>query len=385
MSGGGSSAPAQPATTTQIQDIPAWEQGYVTDLLGQAETVAAQPYQQFPGQQVAGFTNDQNQAFSNIEGMNGAIQPTQNAALSQAAQGANSVNNIYGAGSGDINAASSYNPLAAVAPYLGAATQYNSASAAQPWLNQAAGYQSASANTATPQGIQSYLSPYTNDVVNGIQNEANLNWNQNIMPGVNNEFVGSGQYGSGRNAQVLGQDAGNFQTGLSSNIANALESGYTTAGNQAATQANLLSGLGNSSLTGANDASNAQGAQVSNLLNQANAAGTATQQQAGNLLGQGNALGNLASTQGSQQLNAATNLQNLANSQNSNALTNKQLDSSSSSLIRLILTRHYKTGKIRLIILHNRQNTLIKLFVAFLLLLPPHHLRKLHRLILYLH
>ena len=49
MACGGSSAPAAPSTTTTIQDIPAWEQGYVTNLLGQAQTEAAQPYQQFPG------------------------------------------------------------------------------------------------------------------------------------------------------------------------------------------------------------------------------------------------------------------------------------------------------------------------------------------------
>lgn len=324
MSGGGSSAPAQPATTTQIQDIPAWEQGYVTDLLGQAETVAAQPYQQFPGQQVAGFTGDQNQAFSNIENAGNTNQANQAAALGQATQGANSANNIYGAGAGDINAASSYNPLAAVAPYLGAASQYNSAAAAQPGLNAAAGYTAASANAASPQGIQSYMSPYTNDVVNGIQNEANLNWNQNIMPGVNNEFVGSGQYGSGRNAQVLGEAAGNFQTGLSSNISNALQSGYTTAGNQAATEAGILGNAANTSITGANAASNAQGAQVSNLLNQANAAGTSTQQQAGNLLGQGTALGNLAATQGNEQLAAGSTLNNLGAQDASTNLTQNQ-------------------------------------------------------------
>lgn len=324
MSGGGSSAPAQPSTTTQIQDIPAWEQGYVTDLLGKAEAVAAQPYQQFPGQQVAGFTPDQTQAFSNIENMQNTYQPTQNAALNSSMNGAATAGDIYGAGAGDINAATGYNPLAAVAPYLGAASQYNSATAAQPWLNQAAGYQSAAANAATPQGIQSYMSPYTSDVVNGIQNEANQNWNQNIMPGVNDKFVGSGQYGSGRNAQVLGQAAGNFQTGLSANVANALESGYNTAGTQAANQAGILSGLGNQSLTGANDASSAQGTQISNLLNQANAAGTSTQQQAGNLLNAGQQLGNLAATQGTEQLAAGANLQNLATGQQNNALTNAQ-------------------------------------------------------------
>jgi hypothetical protein len=306
---GGSSAPAQPSTTTQIQDIPAWEQSYVTDLLGQAQTEAAQPYQQFPGPQIAGFTDDQNQSFSNVEGQTATNQANQAAALGQVGAGTNTANNIYGSGAGDINAATSYNPLNAVAPYLGAASQYNSAAAAQPGLNQSAAYNAASAGAASPLGISQYMSPYTNSVVGGIQNEANENWNQNIMPGVNNEFIGAGQgVGSGRNAQVLGQAAGNFQTGLSANVANALQSGYTTAGNQAATEAGILGQSANTALSGANSAANAQTGQITNLLNQANTAGTGTQQEAANLNTAGVNLGNLASTQASQQLNAGTAL-----------------------------------------------------------------------------
>lgn len=323
MSGGGS-APAQPSTTTQVQDIPAWEQGYVTDLLGRAQAISNQPYQQFSGPQVAGFTPDQLQSFSNIENLGNQTNPTTQSGLDSANAGASTAGNIYNAGAGDINSSTSYNPLAAVAPYLGSAAGYNSAAAGQPWLNQAAGYQNAAAQAGSPQGIQSYMSPYTNDVVNGIQNEANQNWNQNIMPGVNDKFVGSGQYGSGRNAQVLGQAAGNFQTGLSANVANALQSGYGMAGTQAANQASLLSGLGAQSLTGANTAGNLQNQQIGNLLNQAQAAGTATNQEASNLQNAGTALGNLTATQGAQQLSAGTTLGNLGAQQEQTGLEQNQ-------------------------------------------------------------
>lgn len=311
--GGGSSAPSQPSTTTQIADIPEWERPYVEDLLGQAQAVAAQPYQQFSGPKIAGFTPDQMQAFSNVQGAGATNQANQAAAFGAAGQGADTANNIYNAGAGYTQAATGYNPLAAVAPYLGAASQYNAASASQPWLNQAANYQGAAAQAGTPQGIQSYMSPYTNSVVQGIQNQANQNWTQNIMPGVNDKFVGSGQYGSGRNAQVLGQAADNFQTGLSANVANALESGYNTAGQQAGQQASLLAGLGGQALTGANTAGGMQTAQIGNLLNQAGAAGTATQQQAANLQGTGAQLGNLANTQASAQLASGKVLGDLGN------------------------------------------------------------------------
>lgn len=323
MSGGGS-APAAPSTTTQIQDVPAWEQTYLTDVMGQAQAEAAQPYNPYTGPQVAGFTPDQTQAFSNIEGMGNQVNPTIQSGLDSANAGAATAGNIYNAGAGNINASTSYNPLAAVSPYLGAASTLNSAAAAQPYLNQSQAYNAAAAGVATPQGIQSYLSPYTQDVVQGLQNTANQNWNQNIMPGVNNEFVGSGQFGSGRNAQVLGQAANQFQTNLNTGVANALESGYTTAGNQAATEAGILGNSANTALAGGNAASNAQTSQVSNLLNQAQAAGTATQQQASNLQNAGTALGNLTATQGASQLAAGTALGNLGQQQEQTGLEQNQ-------------------------------------------------------------
>ena len=242
MACGGSSAPAAPSTTTTIQDIPAWEQGYVTNLLGQAQTEAAQPYQQFPGQQVAGFTPDQTQAFTNVEGQQANINPLQTAATGQTAAGANTANNIYGAAS----------------PLVNASTQ-----------------------AATPQGIQAYMSPYLNNDISGLQTLAQQNWNEFTAPSVNNSFVSAGQSGSGRNEQVLGQQANLANQALTAQISGAEQNAYSTAGTQAATEAGLLGSAGST-------------------------------------------LGNLASTQAGQQLNAGTNLQNLATSQNQNALTNNQ-------------------------------------------------------------
>lgn len=266
-SGGGGSAPSNTTsqnTTTYIQDVPQWEQQYLSSLLGQAQTVAAQPYQQFPGQQVAGFTPEQTQAFSNVSNLvnNGPWSGLNAAANDQAMAGANTANTISSSGSPYLQAAANYNPLAAASPFIGAA-----------------------ASSATPQGISQYLSPYTNDVVHGLVNTANQNWNQNIMPGVNDAFVGHGQFASGRNAEVLGQAANNFQTNLNTSVSDALQSGYNMAGQQAATQAGILGNL-------------------------ANTAGSTAQAQASNLANVGTGLGNLAATQSGAQGAAAANLSN---------------------------------------------------------------------------
>lgn len=271
MSGGGSTPAPAPSTTTQIQDIPPWEQGYVTSLLGQAQGVAAQPFQQFPGQQIAGFTPDQTNAFSDVENAPSAYAPLQAAAANSATGGGAAAGNIYGAGS----------PLIA-----------------------------AGAGAATPGGIQSYMSPYLDSAVQGTVNAANENWNQNIMPSVNNEFIGSGQYASGRNSQVLGQAGNQEQTNLEGQVANLENAGYSQASTNAQNEAgNLLSAgnsLGNLEATQAGQ-QNANAATSGNLAAQT-AATNLTQDQALQAVGQ--------EQQGLEQTNLNTAQQNWQNQVN---------------------------------------------------------------------
>lgn len=282
MSGGGgdSSSPAPSDTTannteTVINQVPQYEQSYMQDLLGQASTEAAQPYQQFSGQEVASFTPDQTQAFTNIENMlsNGQTTDAGTAALGSSQAGLTTAGTISDAGTPYLQQSASYNPATAAAPY-----------------------EAAAAADTTPQGISSYLSPYTQNVVGGLVNTANQNWNQNIMPGVNDAFIGSGQFASGRNAQVLGQAANEEQTNLDTSVANALQSGYTTAGQQAATAASNMSSLGS-------------------------LAGTTAASEAANLQNVGTGLGNLAATQAGAQGAAATNLANTANTVQNTGIT----------------------------------------------------------------
>lgn len=283
MSGGGSPA-AAPANTTSnstdtiINQAPAYSQQYISDLLGQAAATAAQPYQQFPGQQVASLTPDQTNSFSQIEdltgnGTGGAAAAQGTAANNAALGAANTANNISSSGS----------------PYLQAAAMYNPAQAASP-------YEAASAATNTPQGISSYMSPYLNNEITGLETAAQQNWNQFTAPSVNNSFISAGQAGSGRNAQVIGQQASLADQALTGQIASAENTAYTTAGQQANAAATNLSGLGT-------------------------LAGTTAAAQASNLQNVGAGLGNLASTQAGAQGTAATNLANTASTVQNNAIT----------------------------------------------------------------
>lgn len=70
---GGGSAPAQPTSTQQTtSNIPDWAIPYATQNLGKAQSltdVNQNPYQQYQGQRVADFTPLQQQAMTNIGGM----------------------------------------------------------------------------------------------------------------------------------------------------------------------------------------------------------------------------------------------------------------------------------------------------------------------------
>ena len=78
-SGGGSSTPSNQNITQT--NIPAYAQPYVMEMLGKASAVTNQPYQQYAGQQVAGFSPLQSQGYSNLQQMRPSGLNTQAAGL----------------------------------------------------------------------------------------------------------------------------------------------------------------------------------------------------------------------------------------------------------------------------------------------------------------
>lgn len=80
MSGGGGGGPT--SQTIYQQSIPKELVPYATRLLGSAQSLAfGTPYQQYPGQQVAGFSPMQAQAFQNIQQMQPSASTGQASAL----------------------------------------------------------------------------------------------------------------------------------------------------------------------------------------------------------------------------------------------------------------------------------------------------------------
>lgn len=155
------------------------------------------------GAQYVGAQPLQEQAFQQVQNVPQTYQPTLSAAgqtLGEAVQ--------------------------AVSP-LQAGTQYLTEAAQSPAL-RAAGY----------------MSPYMSNVVNAIGDVGQRNIQQNLAPLSTSAAVGSGQFGSQRGAQVLGQTLANAERDILNQQYQALNQGYNQALQAAVQQNQLLGQLG---------------------------------------------------------------------------------------------------------------------------------------------
>jgi len=89
--------------------------------------------------------------------------------------------------------------------------------------------------TTVPDVIADYMNPYTSSVVDEMGRLSNRNVQENVLPNLNAAAVGSGQFGSRRQAQVTGQSLRDIQNDLMGKQMQALQQGYTQAGTQAQT------------------------------------------------------------------------------------------------------------------------------------------------------
>ena len=162
---------------------------------------------------------------------------------------------------GDVTkAASAYEPTLTAAEnvLLSARDATSPLSAATSYLT------SAGTNPAT--AATGYMSPYTTGVVNQIGNLGQRNIMQNLAPQATAGGVGSGQFGSKRGSEVLGQTIQNANRDILANQTSAMDKAYQTALDTAIKQNQLQAQMGS---TAGNLASQGQ----VNLTNLGNTAG----------------------------------------------------------------------------------------------------------------
>lgn len=99
----------------------------------------------------------------------------------------------------------------------------------KPGLSAAEGTAATAAAGATPQSIQSFMNPYTKNVVDEMARLQQQNIQRNLMPTLKAGFVGTGGLGGQRYANALGQTAADWQSNLTGQQQKALETGYSGA------------------------------------------------------------------------------------------------------------------------------------------------------------
>jgi len=102
------------------------------------------------------------------------------------------------------------------------------AGAYQPGLTSAEQTAKTAAAGAAPQ-INSFMNPYTTNVVDEMARLQNQNVQRNVMPQLKAGFVGSGGLGSQRYANAMGQTSADLQSNLTGQQYGALSAGYKSA------------------------------------------------------------------------------------------------------------------------------------------------------------
>ena len=188
-------------TSSQTQATTA--PGYYTDYLSNLASAGKAAVDPTTGAQYIGAQPLQQQAFSGVTDAATAYQPT-----------------LTAAGDTLTSAVGSTAPLSAASPYLTAA----------------------SGDVGTEAG--GLMSPYIQNVVNSIGDVGQRNIQQNLAPQATAGAVGTGQFGSKRGAEVLGQTISNADKDILNQQYGALNTGYNTALQTALAQNQLEGTLG---------------------------------------------------------------------------------------------------------------------------------------------
>lgn len=164
----GDPLPDVKTTTTQVSTAPDYYTNYLTELAKAGQTATTMD----PTKMVAAFSDLQNKGFTSTEAAAGYGMPS----LTSAQRTATDV-----------------------------------------------------AGGVTPAQIQSFMNPYTKNVVDEMARLSQQNVQRNILPGLKGAFAGSGGYGSQRMMGATGQTLADIQAALTGQQTKALESGYNTA------------------------------------------------------------------------------------------------------------------------------------------------------------
>lgn len=231
----GNPSPGLPSSSTSATSMPAWYEDFMRGIAAKGVGTVAGGYTPYPDARLAPFNDDQLQAFGLARSQAGGWKPAVQGALGSAGA-------IAPTATAGIDAAKGYS-TAATGAVAGPAATWDTS-------------------------YMKYMSPYTQNVVSEIGRLGNQNIQENLIPGINSGFIGSGGFGSTRNAEIMARGLRDAQTNISGLQSQALQSGWNSGANifgadasrtqqQGALQSQAALGAGGQALSGAQIGANA--------------------------------------------------------------------------------------------------------------------------------
>jgi hypothetical protein len=267
------------------QDLPTWYSDYTQGLISRANAIAAEPYQAYTNPRIAGLDPAQQMAYQKAAGLEASYQPYMQQAYQAAQQGTSG--SALDAAAPFFAQGLAYNPSAAAAPLFGeaagtlrqqigdtsalaqpylqqanaltsqgvqgtaglaqpyfqqaggtfgsalsgaqAAGLADTASLAQPYMQQAAMLSGQASQTGLG-GIQDYMNPYQEQVVNRIGELGARNLREQFLPQIQDRAIQSGQFGGSRQGEAIGRALRDTQESTLAQQSAALQQGYGQAG-----------------------------------------------------------------------------------------------------------------------------------------------------------
>ena len=178
-------------STLTTSQVPQYLSDYLYNLMSGSYAAAQEEYQPYGGPRVAGFTPERLSAFDMSK-----------------------------------EAATAYKPqMEAAGQTAGRASEISPTGVSDPYFDKA--------GTSLPSVIQSYMNPYEQNVVNRMGDMAQREITEKLMPGIGDQFIRAGQFGSTRQQELAQRGVRDISEGLTGQIGDYLAKGYTTAGQQA--------------------------------------------------------------------------------------------------------------------------------------------------------
>ena len=312
------------STSTSSAQLPEWLTGPASATIARSVTESQRGYTPYTAGRVAQINPTQQQGIDVLR----ASQGNWGAQFGDAQSDLWAARDAPGAmeaGRGFVDTAANASGHHAARGYLDTAAGMSSLDAASPLIESGTGEGGlataspflAAASQTAPSALSAYMSPYQSGVVDEIGRLGSRNLTENILPKINDTFIGSGQFGSDRNANTIGKAIRDTSRDIAGQQSAALQAGYGQAGQLFTSDANRQAAL-------AGTAGNLGESAAGRDLTGASLAANATNADASRILKAGTTVGNLVNTDAARSLEAGRTVAGFAGQDQAAALANSR-------------------------------------------------------------